>query len=55
MGEEKKVSIEITNFECPVCGTHLEIRNHTMYVCPNCKHIEPIKDDDPIDFSVLDD
>ena len=46
---------EITNFPCPVCGTHLEIRKGTMYVCPNCRHIEPINEEDDIDFSALDD
>ena len=54
MSEKKEIKIELTNFECPVCGTHLEIRNGTMYVCPHCKHIEPVNDSDDIDFSVLD-
>ena len=47
------VSVEITNFPCPVCGEHLQIRGGKMYVCPNCNHVEPVNDDDDLDFSVL--
>lgn len=42
---------EITNFQCPVCGEFLEIKDGKYYVCPHCKHIETINDDDTFDFS----
>ena len=54
MSEEKKeIKVEITNYPCPVCGTHLEIHSGKMYYCPHCKHVEPINDDDDLDFSAI--
>ena len=53
MSEEKKSKIEITNYPCPVCGQHLEIHNEKMYVCPECGHVEPINDEDDLDFSAV--
>ena len=53
MSDNNEAKIEITNFPCPVCGTHLEIHNGKMYVCPHCGHVEPINDDDDLDFSAV--
>ena len=53
MSKNEEVKKEITNFQCPVCGEFLEIHNGKMYVCPNCHHVEPINDDDNLDFSTI--
>ena len=53
MSINQEGKIEITNFPCPVCGEHLQIHNDKVYVCPKCGHVEPVNDDDELDFSAV--
>ena len=53
MSEKYEGKIEITNFPCPVCGTHLEIHNDKVFYCPHCGHVEPVEEDGELDFSAV--